>query len=98
MIDTVTLLLDRGKTHGEFEEVAATAQRLKTVMARGRNWGRLGDAQKEALEMIAYKIARILTGDPDFQDHWIDIAGYAKLVADGLGADAGREPRRARRA
>ena len=35
----------------------------------------------------------LLAGDPDFLDHWIDIAGYAKLVVDGLGADAGREPR-----
>lgn len=40
--------------------------------------------QMEALEMIAHKIARILNGDPDYEDSWRDIAGYATLVADRL--------------
>jgi hypothetical protein len=34
--------------------------------------------------MIFHKIARILNGNPDYVDNWIDIAGYAKLVADDL--------------
>jgi len=34
--------------------------------------------------MIAHKIGRILNGDPNYADSWIDIAGYAKLVADRL--------------
>ena len=33
----------------------------------------------EALEMIAHKIARILSGDADYADNWVDIAGYAQL-------------------
>jgi hypothetical protein len=41
--------------------------------------------QREALEMIAHKIARIINGDPNYADSWVDIAGYAKLVADRLG-------------
>lgn len=36
--------------------------------------------------MIQHKIARILNGDPDYVDNWVDIAGYAKLVADRLQA------------
>jgi hypothetical protein len=40
--------------------------------------------QVEALEMIAHKIGRILSGDPNHQDHWDDIAGYAKLVSERL--------------
>lgn len=40
--------------------------------------------QREALEMIAHKIARILNGDPNYADSWVDIAGYAKLIADRL--------------
>jgi hypothetical protein len=31
---------------------------------------------------VAHKIGRILAGNPSFRDHWADIAGYAKLVAD----------------
>jgi hypothetical protein len=40
--------------------------------------------QLEALEMICHKIGRIVNGDPNYADSWIDIAGYAKLVADRL--------------
>ena len=40
--------------------------------------------QNEALQMICHKIARIVNGDPDYADSWVDIAGYAKLVADRL--------------
>ena len=48
--------------------------------------------------MIACKIARILSGDPNWRDHWDDIAGYATLVAERLGpprgasAPTGQEP------
>ena len=47
-------------------------------------WLNLADDQREALEMIAHKIGRILNGDPDYDDSWVDIAGYAQLVADRL--------------
>jgi hypothetical protein len=30
--------------------------------------------------MMASKMARIVTGDPDNIDHWLDIEGYARLV------------------
>jgi hypothetical protein len=45
---------------------------------------KLDDDQSEALEMIAHKIARILNGDPNYVDSWLDIAGYATLVAERL--------------
>jgi hypothetical protein len=34
--------------------------------------------------MVAHKIARIINGDPNYSDSWVDVAGYAKLVADRL--------------
>ena len=34
--------------------------------------------------MIAHKIGRILNGDPNYADSWVDIAGYAQLVANEL--------------
>ena len=37
-----------------------------------------------ALDLICNKIARIVSGDSTYHDSWIDIAGYAKLVADRL--------------
>ena len=40
--------------------------------------------QKESIHMIIAKLSRILYGNPNHVDHWIDIAGYAKLVSDRL--------------
>ena len=53
-------------------------------MVDSPNWPGLTDAQREALEMVAHKIGRILNGDPNYHDSWHDIVGYAKLVADRL--------------
>ena len=46
------------------------------------------DDQWEALEMIVHKMARIVNGNPDNADSWLDIAGYAMLVADRLEGNA----------
>ena len=59
-------------------------QRIKAVMTDTPNWIALNDDMVEALEMIAHKIGRILNGDPAYADSWVDIAGYAQLVADRL--------------
>ena len=29
--------------------------------------------------MICTKISRILSGQHDFEDHWLDVAGYSRL-------------------
>lgn len=77
-------LEERQKTHGNFKTHASVCQVLKGVMRSRDGWANLEDDQREALEMIAHKIARILNGNPDTRDHWHDIAGYATLVADRL--------------
>ena len=82
-------LADRGKTYGAFKEQARLTQTLKTVMRTGDNWNGdladdMRDDMREALDMIASKIARILNGDPTHKDSWHDIIGYAKLIEDTL--------------
>jgi len=67
------------KTHGDYKNTANISQSLKNVMSGGENWDALKDTQREALELIAMKIARILSGDHNFRDHWDDIEGYAEL-------------------
>lgn len=85
MTDALTATLaDRGARYGKFTGHAGLTQTLKTVMRANSKWGTLQADQQEALEMIAHKIGRILNGDPDYSDSWIDIAGYARLVADRL--------------
>ena len=83
----VDAILDaRGSRYGNFLDHARITQRLKEV-AHGfaAHHGKTFDVdQAEALDMIFHKIGRILNGDPNYADSWIDIAGYAKLVADRL--------------
>ena len=79
-----TVLNERGSRYGSFLKHAVITQRLKAVMTDTPNWIALNDDMVEALEMIAHKIGRILNGDPTYADSWVDIAGYAQLVADRL--------------
>lgn len=75
---------DRQKTHGKFYEYANVAQALKEEMRAGSSWNKMSDAQKEGLDMIAGKIARICTGDPYESDHWVDISGYSQRVVESF--------------
>lgn len=84
MSDITTTLTERGNRYGKFTGHARVTQHLKQVMFAYKNRQELDDDMIEALEMIAHKIGRILNGDPHYADSWIDIAGYAKLVADRL--------------
>jgi hypothetical protein len=78
------ILTARKRTHGEFRDHARVTWGIKRVMEGEAQWARLNDIQREALAIIAHKIGRILTGDPNHHDHWDDIAGYAKLVSDRI--------------
>ena len=83
----VDAVLDsRAVDYGAFKDGAALMQSIKrTMAAHAANHNKtFADDQWEALEMIVHKIGRIVNGNPDKVDHWTDIAGYAKLVADRL--------------
>jgi hypothetical protein len=86
MSDIAETLAERGTRYGSFVGHAKITQAVKRAMADSPNWNELADDQREALEMIAHKVGRILNGDPDFHDSWHDIVGYTKLVADRLAA------------
>lgn len=80
MTDTETTLNSREKLYGPFEDCAYVAQNIKAAFRDSRNWDTLSKDKKEALEMIASKIARILNGDSNCSDSWHDISGYARLA------------------
>lgn len=85
-VSVTDTLVERGKRYGKFKDHAYISQDLKQVVYRSLdgNNNYLAPDQKEALEMICHKIARILNGDPNYADSWHDIAGYASLIADRL--------------
>lgn len=78
---------ERGQRYGSFDGHAEITQGLKSVMQCTDKWALLADDQKEALEMIAHKIGRILNGDPNYIDSWHDIIGYTRLVEQRLEAE-----------
>ena len=81
---------ERAQDYGKFKDGAALMQGIKRLLADHalRHNKTFADDQWEALEMIVHKMARIVNGNPDKVDHWVDIAGYAKLIADRLQGNA----------
>jgi hypothetical protein len=85
--DTVDDVLNaRAKNYGKFIEGAEIMQMVKRLVhnyveQRGTT---LAFDQLEAIDMIVHKLGRIVNGNPDHIDNWVDIAGYATLVADRL--------------
>jgi hypothetical protein len=88
---TDVILEERGNRYGKFSGQAEISQRLKGVVREfeAKRGCDLAPDQREALEMVMHKVARIINGDPNYHDSWADIAGYAKLVADRL--ETGKE-------
>ena len=84
--DLTDTLNERGSRYGVFIGHAEATQRLKQMIGSelGARNKVLDADQQEALDMICHKIGRIINGDPNYGDSWIDIAGYAQLVADRL--------------
>lgn len=66
----------RGSEYGDMREMAFTAQTLKQMLTHDG----MSNVQKECLDVICTKLARIANGNPDNRDSWLDIAGYAQLV------------------
>jgi hypothetical protein len=79
-----SILEHRRTTHGDFTDDADLAQGLKSLMRQSKNWDNLRSFQAEALDNMATKIARILSGDPNFPDHWRDLQGFPRLVEERL--------------
>ena len=85
MNDLQATLAERGARYGDFTDHARIAQRLQDAMrGAGAGWSACSDIQKQALTVIADKIARVLSGDPNYADNWHDIQGYARLVEERL--------------
>ena len=74
------ILNARELTHGDYGEVALFCDQVLRVVTAKPGWHRLNCKQKKSMLEIVSKMARILCGDPDFDDHWADIVGYAELA------------------
>ena len=80
MKDVTETLDQRENRYGDYSKVAGTSQFLKAVIRQGASWPDMEDYMQESLDLIANKLARIVNGDPFYDDSWHDVGGYAKLV------------------
>ena len=86
-------LSERGKRYGDFTDNARIAEAINQAMLSGLGWQRMRPVQREALRIIASKISRMCSCDPEYVDNWHDIAGYATLVEERCQA---KEPAKTR--
>lgn len=83
-MQTDQLLSERGTTHGRFVDNATTGQALRDLFRQSPHWADMDPVCREALDMMACKMSRILSGQATFADHWLDCAGYSTLVVEHL--------------
>lgn len=86
------ILAERQTTHGSFADNARVAQALRALYRAQPGWAALTEIQREALDMIAGKISRIMSGQGSFEDHWIDLAGYSTLARKEAAGITGEPP------
>lgn len=70
------VLQSRGSSYGDFRAMAEKAQLLKSMIKSES----MNPAQKEVIDLICTKLARLSEGDCNNRDSWLDIAGYAQLA------------------
>jgi len=74
-------LLDRACRYGSFGDVTQRTNNIFASMLNGApQLSATTPLYREALHAIAVKIARLVNGQINDGDSWLDIAGYAMLV------------------
>lgn len=79
--DIEQILEERGSQYGNYVDKAAFIQEVKDLARIKSRWAALTAEQRESVDMIIHKLARILYGNPNHKDSWDDIAGYATLIS-----------------
>lgn len=79
-MSTEALLDTRGTTHGSFHSNAHYGQALRALWRTSPAWDLMPAEHREALDHIAGKLSRILSGQSMHKDHFADIAGYSELA------------------
>ena len=86
MSDINKTLDERHARYGTYMDVAKTAQLLKGILAEAiiKNPTEVSYDMRESIDLICNKLSRIVNGDPNYDDSWHDIAGYATLISERL--------------
>ena len=76
------LMEERKTTHGGYTEQSLVYHEIANSISAIEQLTTPG--MKQALQMIAVKLSRIVVGNCNTIDHWLDIAGYATRVVEEL--------------
>jgi hypothetical protein len=79
-----SVIESREASHGDYLLQSYMAISIKDIFRKQAGYSKLSADQRESLDMIAVKMSRILHGNCDEPDHWLDIAGYATLCYNRL--------------
>ena len=84
MNDIRETLKQRGSVYGNFSTLAYTSQSMKLVCRMNPGWFSLSKTERESIEMVLHKIARIVNGGggSKMKDEIRDCIGYLTLIAD----------------
>ena len=77
-------LQERGNRYGDYATQARIVEDIINTVRNSPNWERMPPYQRVAVYLIALKLGRVCTGDIEYADNWVDIAGYAQLVVNEL--------------
>lgn len=78
--DIKEVLNQRQKTHGEFSQVSKTYSDFIKTLENTGFFGKCEDHHRLAIDVIFLNLSRILNGDMNFDDRWLDIIEYSELV------------------
>lgn len=73
------ILEERNITHGDYGVESKVAEAIKDVLLEA-GYKKLPWYVRNALDLIATKISRLVCGNFKHLDHYDDISGYAQLV------------------
>lgn len=79
MSNVDNIISNRAGSHGIFTETADVTQYFKELMRARPGWANLSPVQRESMDMIVTNMSRVLSGDPNFAEHWEKIETYAHL-------------------
>ncbi|WP_104761450.1 DUF6378 domain-containing protein [Helicobacter cetorum] len=79
-----SVLDERAKQYGSYKSMAELDTKFKEVLRSHRNFKDLPDEIKLSLEMILHKVSRVVNGDFNHRDNFIDIKGYSELALRSL--------------
>ena len=86
-IEIDNVLKQREQQYGDFKNVSNIFKGImnQVNLNKGPLFG-LSESSEQwaAVHMIAMKLSRVVSGNPNNRDNWVDIAGYANLVLKSL--------------